>query len=204
MEPAMNWILTKLETWQARLATGIAMMSALAAFFWPEAGWEFDWPAFSALIASVLLWLLSTLKGAVEIHPSDVQLFTNFRALVTDAEREFLKEYDFATPFHRDRWRGVKEVSVTWDDPRHDFIDRRVQAKWKALRAQLVVFRDLVVGTTAPLRGSDMQTVWLRGEGEDNMSAGTREEARALNAAASKAVELLDEFEHTAARRLRT
>jgi len=173
----MDWLLGKLESWQARLATGIAMMSAMVAFLWPSADWEFDWPAFSALLASIAVWLLAVLKGANEVHPRDVQLLKDFRLLVTDAEREFLKEYDFATPFHRERWKGVREVSVGWDDPRHDFMDRRIQAKWHPLRTQLIAFRDLVAGTTAPLRGSEMQTVWMRGEGSDNMSEGTRAEA---------------------------
>jgi hypothetical protein len=198
----MRWISDKLETWQARIASGLAMLVTFAAVLGASKDWSPQWPAIAAFALAVLAWLTTNLKGVGAPHPHDVRLFQDFQNLVKPAERTFLDTQDFGALFRRDSWNGIRTIYSDWDGPRYAFTHARLQKSWSEVRKQIDVFCALVVATTQPARNMDFQTVrTARDLGE--LSAQTRQEAKAMNDAATELVRRLDAFEHKARRALK-
>ena len=199
----MRWLLDRLDTWQARVATGLAMLGALAGLLSPDSHWTLDWKALAAFVVSFIAWAITTLRGAGKISKHDVDLFDRFRELVTDDERRFLDSHDFLAPFYRERCTGLRSVALDWNDPRHDFIDKRIQRAWVPLRDKLTELQGLIGVSTMPTdRNPEILTVKHARDRAGPLSEETRSEAAAMNAAASAIVVLLDKFEHLARRRL--
>jgi len=198
----MRWILDRLDTWQARIASGFAMLVAAAAALRPDENWTANWPAIGAFAVAALGWLVTNLKGAGTSHPHDTRLFAQIQNLITHDERNFLNTQDFGTLFRKDAWQGVRTVYSSWEGPRFIFTDRALQKSWNSVRAQIDVFSELVVSTTSPARNTDFQTVRTARD-EGGLSPETRREAQSMNEAAAELVRRLDTFEQKARRALR-
>ena len=198
----MRWFLDRLDTWQARIASGFAMLVAAAAALRPDENWTASWPAIGAFAVTTLGWLVTNLKGAGTPHPHDTRLFAQVQNLITHDERNFLSNQDFGTLFRRDAWKGVRDVYSSWEGPRFTFTDRSLQKSWSSVIEQIGVFSELVVSTTSPARNPDFQTVRTARD-EGGLSSETRREAQAMNEAAAELVRRLDSFEQKARRTLR-
>lgn len=201
----MRSILNSLETWQARLVAGLAMMAALVNFMPPTPGWAPDPGKGIAFAVALLAWLTVTIKGAATPLPHDVRLFTKLTETVSPAERTFLRSHDFLGSFALGQIAGVREVGVHWEGSSYAFLDKSLQREWGPIKLAIDEFRDLVAGTTSPVRGNvQLQTVrTLLEQEQGGISDRTRDEARAMNTVAAKISELLDAFEATGHRRLR-
>lgn len=199
----MRWVLDRLDTWQARLLSGLAMLLALVALLEPDTKWVPDLPAVGAFIVAALAWLVTNLKGAGTPHPHDIRLFQSIQNLISPDERRFLDSQDFGTLFRRNAWNGVRTIYADWEGPSFEFTDRSLKRSWGLVKEQIGIFSELVVGTTQPARNMDFQTVRTSRD-VGGLSDETRREADAMNAAASELVKRLDVFEIKARRVLRT
>lgn len=201
----MIWVKEKLETWQARLLTGLGMLAALAVLLQPDSAWTLDLEKGLLFVGAFVAWLVTTFMGAnTAPYPHDVSLYREIDKLLNDDQRLLLSEADFLNSFMGSRTTGVREIRG-WNGGRRRFLDKSIAAKWKVLKSDIDAFTDLLISTTAPARGNpQLQTVLQVIEQErGNISEGTRAEAKALNDAATKLTASLDQFEQTAKRRLR-
>ena len=199
----MHWLLERLDTWQARLVSGLAMAGALVAVFPPTEDWTPDPAAIGTLVVAALAWLVSTLQGAAANHPHDIRLFSEFSRLIDDDQRRFLDTQDFGTLFRRTSIDGIRTIYADWDGPRYDFTDKRLQQLWRPLRHQISTLTELIVASTMPARNTDFQTVLTSRDHADDLSEHTRAEIKAMNDAASELVKRLDKFELCARQILR-
>ena len=199
----MSRFLDHLGSWWVRLGSGAAMLLALFVVLAPDAHWEPDWAAIGAFSVATGTWLFATLRGAIPpAHPSDIRLFEEIEGVIGHDERQLLRNHDFLNEFLRDRTRGVNRIYDTWDGPRYQFIDRKVQRRWSKARELIDAFALLTAETTSPMRGRiEFQTVRMsRG---DDVTDREHQEAKALNELSGKLTKALDDFEALARRQLR-
>lgn len=205
-ETTMNRFYTYLDTWWARVGTGLAVAVALLPMLPPISTWKPDLTNLTMFATAVMAWLLTALKGpAAEPHPHDIALFRELMNLLDDDQRALLKEADFIICFKAVRTRGIKEIREIWHGGRYRFQDRLLASSWQDLKCKIDAFVDLMVEHTWQLRHmSGFLTVTtdidqqLGRNGDE-----TKANARALNDAAILLTEALDEFESKARRRLR-
>lgn len=201
----MKQIIDAIDSWQARIATGLAMLGALALFLAPGSEWKFELKTFVPFAVAFSAWLFANLKGAGRVvHPHDVRLFEKLMELVDGDERRFLRQNDFLNDFSLDRLKGIREIYVTWDGAGFQFLDKKTQAQWAPLKTAIDELAGLIALNTAPVRGNvRLQTVRTARDRDDwEISDRAREEARELNAAATSITEKLDAFEPFARSRL--
>ncbi len=78
------------------------------------------------------------------IRPHDISLYRRFRALVTDNEIAFLKDYDFGNSFDMRYIKGVLELGEQWQGARYEFSIAEFEDRFQAVKNTARQFADAV------------------------------------------------------------
>ena len=132
-------------------------------------------------------------------NPHDVDLFREFRSLITPGVLDFLAHHDFGTPLRLSALDPVEKIAAGWLGARFEFVDPELQA----------AFHPVVVNMRA-LLGKTGERIFMMDENPNfgtpktyidraqGMTQSTRDGIREMNALAHELWRSIDAFERIA------
>lgn len=182
----------------------MAAVGAVVVLLRPDEHWEFDAAALIGALTALVLWFwaeITSVERTVSSH--DLELFENFRKAYGSGEKSLLRDQDFDHSFIFNKTEGLFEISH-WDDAAFEYVDPKVQEKWRPVRAQTETFAAMIATHTGPVGGnSNLGTVHPDQGDPDFPEDFIVKRIDELNDAAQTLFARLEEFERFARKRLK-
>jgi len=177
-------------------ATSVIALATLTWFLWHEPQWQAHPDALAALVASLIAMAVSFTPTKIS-KPSkhDVALLAQFRALVSEDEKMFLRDHDLADSFSWKSLKGCQDLADRWIGAEYEFDNREVQAKLADIVKLAKEFiSELAVGSVIFDAVTRRATTIPAIEKDREMSARTWQAIKAHNNRATILLAKLDEF----------
>ncbi|WBO22715.1 hypothetical protein [Sphingomonas abietis] len=198
----MDWLQRVLPTVQGRLTTAAALIAAIVIGLWPDHSRPLDPAKASVIVLTGLAWLFAEINGASKPTDHDVALFKRYRETLREEDRSFLREHNFWNSFQYHRSEGLRELAY-WDGAAHEFMDRRVQGRWKEVIQGIDAFVMLMAKYTAPVNAAaGLLSVHPKQGDPENPEEWILKEINELNEASRALHQITEDFERFARERL--
>lgn len=131
------------------MTAAAAVVGAVIWFLWPDQHWVAEGDAAATVVGSVSAWLYFELFKSNEdktasaapvsapetaVHPHDLELLSRFNRLVPLADRVFLREHDFRTPFDSRHLDGFETLADGWLGADYEFHDAACKTAFRHLQ----------------------------------------------------------------------
>ena len=187
-----------------RIGLGLAAVSSVVVLLWSDENWQLDAGALIAALTALVLWIWSEITSLERaVSPHDLELFENFRNAYGPEAKSLLRDHDFGNSFVFKKANGLFEMSY-WDDATYEYVDPKVQEKWKSVRVKIDEFIALIAEHTGRVSGNaSLATVHPDHGDPDFPEDFVVKRMDVLNAAANPLFASLEEFERSARKRLK-
>jgi hypothetical protein len=136
------------------------------------------------------------------VSQHDRDLLASFRALLPQAQKEFLRDHDFGGSFCWESLKGIRELADRWRGAEYEFDNPEVQKHFQALTSFASDWtHDLAIGSWIISIDQWASTIPELERNQD-ISKGTYDKIKHLNEGATKLGEDIDAFIRFARQRI--
>lgn len=122
---------------------------------------------------------------AAEPHPHDVFLVAQWKALLSDPLRRFIRDHDFGEAYHRNLLLPLHKIDAQWHGAQYELDDAELERVFRAFHLANRAFCALLAERTRALAGNnDLASAKTNLDTTIGLQSGTREAIARLNLAA--------------------
>jgi hypothetical protein len=192
--------LDRLASVQGRIGAGIALVAAVAIGMYTEPR-PIDPPKVSAVIVTLVVWLLAEFESAKRVSEHDRSLFSKIFEAFDDDILYFLSNHDFAVSVHEAELKPF-HAAYPWAGASFEFTDRTLNRHWLKTKKKIDEFTVLLSETLSPRDVGNRYDPYHTGVPKSEQPEHVYQEIDLLNATASELYQMLDQLKRTGLRRL--